>query len=104
MATQLKIRWDGDVPGLAEHRLSVAEFGRSLTLLLTALRRIATQIVGTAVAAEQPKRGGRFANLARQMDIEVVKIEGNSSGFDAIVSFYPPPNEMQLFADLVDRA
>ena len=103
MAYQLKIRYDGDVPGLAEHRLSLNAFGDPLRLLAAALRRIATQMVGSATEGEHP-RTGRFANLARQLDIEIVQIVGNSSGADAIVTFYTPPDELALFADLPDRA
>jgi hypothetical protein len=103
--TQLRIRWDGDssVPGLAEHRLSLAKFGEPLALLLAALRRIATQMVSTAVEAERP-RFGRFANLARQLDIEVVGIEGNSTGIDAVVSFEQPPDMLPLFSEVAERA
>jgi hypothetical protein len=71
--------------------------------MLSALRRIATQIVGLATEAEHPKTG-RFANLARLLDIELVQIEGNSSGFDAVVSFAQPPDELAFFSDLPDRA
>jgi len=103
MAAQLRIRFDGEVPGLAEHRLSLAGFGEPLALLLKALRRIATQIVGSATDAEHP-RTGRFANLARLLDIELISIEGGSSGFDAVVSFAHPPDELKLFADLPERS
>ena len=101
--TQLRVRWDGNVPGLAEHRLSLASFGEPLALLLAALRRIATQMVSTAVEAERP-RFGRFANLARQLDIEVIGIEGNSTGIDAVVSFVPPPDMLPLFSEVAERA
>jgi hypothetical protein len=100
---QLRIRWDGDAPGVAEHRLSLAGFGHPLELLLAALRRIATQMVSTAVEAEHPKVG-RFANLARQLDIEIVAIEGNSTGINAVVSFAHLPDELPLLMDLPDRA
>lgn len=103
MTSEIKIRWDGDVPGVAEHRLSLAAFGEPLTQLLAALRRIATQMVSTAVEHERPKIG-RFANLARQLDIEITSIEGDSTGFNGLVAFYQPPDELPLFADLPDRA
>ena len=105
MASEIKIRWDGDVPGIAEHRLSLAAFGEPLNQLLLALRRIATQMVSTAVAGEHDRpKSGRFANLARQLDIEIVSIEGGSAGFNGLVAFYQPPSELPLFADLPDRA
>jgi hypothetical protein len=100
---QLRIRWDGDVKGLAEHRISLAAFGQPLAYLLQALRRIATQMVSTAVDAEHPKFG-RFSNQARQLDIELVKMEEGSGGFDALVSFSQPPEELQLFWDVPERA
>ncbi len=103
MAAEIKIRWDGDVPGLDQHRLSLAAFADPLNQLLLALRRIATQIVSLAVEHERPKTG-RFANLARQLDIEITSIEGNSTGFNGVVAFYQPPEELPLFADLPDRA
>jgi hypothetical protein len=103
MASQLRVRWDGDVPGIAERRLSLNAFGQSLEALLVALRRIATQMVGNAVGAESPK-AGRFANLARQLDIEITDLEHNSTGFDSIVTFSQPPDELPLFADLPGRA
>jgi hypothetical protein len=103
MASELKIRWDGDVPGMAEHRLSLGGFGDALALLVLALRRIATQMVSTAVEGEHPKTG-RFASIARQLDIEIVSIEGQSTGFNAVVSFAQPPEELPLFADIPERA
>jgi hypothetical protein len=100
---QLRIRWDGDVKGLAEHRISLAAFGQPLAYLLQALRRIATQMVSTAVDAEHPKFG-RFTNQARQLDIELVKMEEGSGGFDALVSFSQPPDELPLFWNVPERA
>jgi hypothetical protein len=100
---QLRIRWDGDVKGLAEHRISLAAFGQPLAYLLQALRRIATQMVSNAVDAEHPKFG-RFTNQARQLDIELAKMEEGSGGFDALISFSQPPDELPLFWDVPERA
>jgi hypothetical protein len=103
MAYEIKIRWDGEVRGIADRRLSLAAFGEPLTQLLAALRRIANQMVTQAVEPERPA-SGRFANLARQVDIEITSIQGGSAGFDGIVTFAQPPNELPLFADLAERA
>jgi hypothetical protein len=103
MAVEIRILWDGEVPGIAAHRLSLAAFGEPLTHLLAALRRIATQMVGSAVESERPQIG-RFANVARQLDIEIERIEGNSTGIVGPVSYHPPPDELALFADLPERA
>lgn len=101
---ELHISWDGTASGLAEHRLSLGEFGQPLTLLLTALRRIATQMVQTAVEGEHPKVG-RFTQTARQLDIEIVNIAQSSAGIDAVVVFHPDPTQtLPLFGGLVERA
>jgi hypothetical protein len=103
MASELKIRWDGEVPGIAEHRISLDAFARPLDLLLAALRRIATQMVSTAIEGEQPK-SGRFANVARWIDIELVSIAEGSAGPDALVVFHNPPDELNLWGDIPSRA
>ena len=103
MPSQLRVRWDGDVPGISEQRLSVHSFGQALDALLAALRRIATQMVSTAVDGEHP-RTGRFASVAKQLDIEITDLEHNSTGFDSVVTFAQPSEELPLFADLPNRA
>jgi hypothetical protein len=103
MASEIRIRWDGAVAGIAEGRLSLSAFGEPLNLLLAALRRIATQMVGNAVEGGNTPRSGRFANLARQLDVEIIDLKHNSTGFDGLVSFYQPPEELALFADLPGR-
>lgn len=103
VASEIKILWDGDIPGVEQHRLSVGAFGEALSQLLFSLRRIATQMVSTAVDPERPSTG-RFANLARGLDIEITSIEGGSAGFNGLVTFMQPPDELPLFADLPQRA
>jgi hypothetical protein len=103
MASELKIRWDGNVSGIAEKRLSLDAFAGPLELLLAALRRIATQMVSNAIEGESPK-SGRFADVARWIDIEIVDIAHQSSGFDALVVFHNPPDELNLWGDLPSRA
>ncbi len=103
MNSEIKIRWDGEVAGAAEHRLSLAAFAEPMTNLLAALRRIATQMVSTALDSDRPK-SGRFATVARQIDIEITSIEGGSTGFNGLVSFHQPTDELPLFADLPERA
>src|ERR1035437_4908541 len=100
MAVKLEIVWEGDAPGLQEHRLSLGAFGDALTCLLAALRRIATNIVGDAVEGETAEVG-RFANAARQLDIQIEEIKGHSSGFAGQVSIHSPQGEdMAVFDDL----
>ncbi len=99
---ELKIKWDGTAPGLAEKRLSVAAFGDALTLLLAGLRRIATNIVGDAFEEKTSK--GRFANAARRLDIEITELLKESSGFDSVVTFATPVGDTFPLLNLAEIA
>jgi hypothetical protein len=104
MPIEINIVWEGDAPGLQEHRLSIGAFGDALNVLLLALRRIATNIVGEAVEGDGAEVG-RFAKAARQLDIEIRSIVGGSAGFSGWVSLHTPPGEnMQLFNSLPQTA
>ncbi len=103
MAVELKIKWDGTAPGLAENRLSLGAFGDSLTLLLNSLRRIATNLVGQAVD-ERHARAGRFANAARQLDIEITELVKGSAGFDSVITFATPVGSTLPLLDLAQTA
>jgi hypothetical protein len=103
MAVELEIIWEGEAPGLQDHRLSLGAFGESLHCLLLALRRIATKIVGEAVDGEGPTTG-RFANEARQLDILIDKIVGNSSGISSAVALHLPSGQIPLFDSLPEAA
>jgi hypothetical protein len=104
MAAELRVKWEGSSPGLPEHRLSIGAFGDPLNRLLTALRRIATNIVGDAIDGKRSDTG-RFANAARQLDIEITGLIGGSTGFESVLTFATPAGEnIPLFADLPERA
>lgn len=60
MPIQLDTDFDGPSSALNEHRLSIAELGESLTLLLKAFRRTASNIVAQAV-----DEGARARNTPR---------------------------------------
>jgi hypothetical protein len=103
MPIELEIVWDGDAPGLRDHRLSLGAFSESLSFLLLALRRIATKIVGEAVEGDGPNTG-RFTNEARQLDIQIERIVGNSSGFRGAVALHNPTGRVALFDFLAESA
>lgn len=106
MAYELDIHFDGTAPGIAEHRLSLGAFAPALNQLVLALRRIATQLVRNAVEGEYPK-SGRFADPARNLDIEIVKINGNSLGLSAEIAFHDIAQaqaNLPLWAELPERA
>lgn len=102
MASELKIVWDGTVPGLAQHRLSVGSFGIPLQLLLGALRRIASNLVSNA--ADSAAETGRLANVAKSIDIEIVNVVQGSSGVAAVLSFAEVQPQFEIFGDLPERA
>jgi hypothetical protein len=102
---KLEIIWDGEVPGLPEHRLSLDAFGPALNQLLAAFRRLASDIHLQARGPGQiAGRAGRLAKEAENLDIQVETITGNSPVRLAarVVELSPPP--MPLIADLPERA
>lgn len=102
MPTELKIKWEGGAPGVTDRRLSVGAFGEALNHLLSALRRIATNLVGDAV---DDKSVGRFSAAARQLDIEIFDLVKDSTGFDSVVTIKATPGvNFELFNDLPEVA
>jgi hypothetical protein len=80
MGVKLKVTFDGDEPGLAQHRLSLSAFGESLKLLLSALQRTASGILAAALDdTEYGTRGGRLAAEAKPLDLELASIEQGSA-------------------------
>lgn len=74
MATELHIRWDGDVPGLSEHRLSVSKFGPSLRNLLLAARRIANSVVRNGTVDGPVSVKGGLGREAASVDLFIESI------------------------------
>lgn len=87
---ELRIYWDGDAPGLREHRLSIGAFGPPLSLLLAALRRIAaSKLEGFEFRAA--KTTGGLPAIAQMIDLEVAALAGGSINVSAMCTFRPPP-------------
>lgn len=104
---ELRIRWDGPVQGLDEHRLSVGLFAVPLRRLLTAVRRTASNMLREAGHRRETETG-RFAAEADQIDIEIASLIEGSGGIAGIVSVQVPPGQMGLWpeglaADAMDR-
>ena len=100
--SKLEIVWDGPVPGLADHRISLDAFGKALPQLLSALRRIASNMLA---AADEPSGRGRLQKNARLLDIEIDGIAQSSSGLTSVVVLHPPEGEtLDLFEDLTVRS
>jgi hypothetical protein len=80
MSVELRISFDGTTPGLKEHRLSLVAFAKPLQHLVAAIRRTASAIV--ASGSEDPaygSRGGKLADPAKLIDLELVAIEKGSA-------------------------
>lgn len=106
MSTELRIKWEGAVEGLTEHRLSIGSFALPLHALLTAIRRKASNIIRDAMARESVSVG-RFASEASRIDIEVQSLLASSSGIQSVVRMQPPPPGMQMplvFDNLPEQA
>ncbi|MEP6539599.1 MAG: hypothetical protein ABJF23_29960 [Bryobacteraceae bacterium] len=104
MATRLEIKFEGTVPGLADHRLSLNAFGPSLSALLKALRRIATNMIGDALGPNDLATG-RLKSTAKQLDIEIASIKNDCSGINGVVTLTTPVGfQLPLLSELTDRA
>jgi hypothetical protein len=105
MSLELEIKFEGEAPDLAEHRLSVARFGEALNLLLQALRRTASAIITEAV--EHPaygRRGGKYAEQASQIDLQIREIGAGSLVIGFETAMTPGPGEqVELFADFPEK-
>ena len=95
VSTELRIKWEGAVAGLMEHRLSLGSFGLPLHYLLMAIRRKASNIIRDALAREAVSVG-RFASEANRIDIEVQSLLASSSGIQGLVQMQLPPPGMQI--------
>ncbi len=74
MNTELVIRWDGDVPGLQDHALSLDAWAGVLTQLLETYRRVASGILTDAKSSEYGGGGGRLHKKARLLDLRLTEI------------------------------
>lgn len=100
---EIKITWEGEAPGIAQHRLSLGAFGPALSKLVLAYRRIASNMMRRATSYAET---GRFQDLANRLDIEIETINGNSLQVNGLVTFAPPPElQATLFPfDIPERA
>lgn len=76
---RLVLRFEGETPALKAHRLSVAEFREPLWQLLVAYRRIASGLISEAVGdPEYGKAGGKYAEQAKSIDLEIDSLKHDS--------------------------
>lgn len=74
MTVKLQIRWDGDVPGLSQHQLSLKHFGVALQELLNAVQITAAGLVAQAEDPDFGARGGRRPLAATLLDLRLTSI------------------------------
>lgn len=98
---RLRIVFDGTAPGLIEHRLSIAAFADPLKLLLQAYRRIASGLIRDMLdTPDYGRAGGRYAEEAKGIDLEIFELVGNSPlqiGFECR-AHVPVTGQLSLFA------
>lgn len=104
----LSITFNGEVPGLSNHRVSMEEFGKALVRLQDAVKWTASAIVGKAERQSYGK-GGSPKQAAQGVGLELVGVRGNCATLDFVVT--PPADPPQgsqkqiaLFHDLHERA
>lgn len=107
MDLELKIRFDGSTPGLAEHRLSLSEFQKALGRLVSAVRRTATSIETDATEPDPQTGagGGRYSKLARHLDVQLAGLDDGCVEARFTISHEPPPGKThELFRDFEKRS
>jgi hypothetical protein len=97
----LRIEFDGTVPGLSEHRLSLGAFGEPINSLLRALRRIANNALTEAVG-KSASATGRLPESIRQLDIELSQIVEGSSGVQGLITLHALPGETFPLFDVAE--
>jgi hypothetical protein len=101
MAVQIKITFDGEVPGIGDHKLDLASFGAALTILTDGLRRTASGLVNEAL--EPQKRGP----VAKRGDLHVFLGDIGEGSLELVMSVEPPDMpgyNFDLVEDLPARA
>lgn len=97
---QLVVRWDGDVPGLAAHRLDLDSFLDAIVKLNKALKWVASSMVAEADDPDYGIRGGRKKGRARELKVQWSSLEDGcvTSRFDVAMS-----GQQDAFEDLPRR-
>lgn len=101
MSIRIAITFDGDVRGLAQHRLSLQAFGPALVELARAFRRTASNILTSA--AEDDVATGRLHRQAECIDLELTEVKPGSTMPVFDVTFVQG-GQQPLIADIVERA
>ncbi|MCB9543551.1 MAG: hypothetical protein H6703_14025, partial [Myxococcales bacterium] len=74
-SVKLIVRWDGDIPGLPDHRLDLDTFWQPIELLNRALKWVASSIYSDAESVDYGVRGGRTKKQARLLRVQWSRLE-----------------------------
>ena len=93
-------------PELADHRLSLAAFGKSLARLVAAYRRIVSGLASEALGnASYGARGGQYAKIAKQVDLEIAQIEGGCIRLAVVgTQDFPAGANLEMSDTIAERA
>ena len=98
---KIKIRFDGDTPGLAEHKLSLFHFGEPLLHIAKGMRGTASGLIMNALGPEHGAKGGTLAKNATHIDVLLSDIEKGCAIPCMEVSWDPPAGANEdLFENL----
>jgi hypothetical protein len=95
---ELKITFDGEVPGIPEHRLSVASFGKPLRHLLMAVRRTSNNMLREATDRRQTDVG-RLAGEADQIDVQISVVGDGSTALTNVIAVQVPPGQISMWPE-----
>lgn len=97
MSVKLKIAFDGNVPGIAEHKLDLASFGPALAALSDGLRRTAAGLVNEAL---EPQRRGP---IAKRAELHVYLDSVGAGSLEVDMSVEPPLGGLGYNLDLIEE-
>ena len=103
---ELHALFDGHVPGLSEHRLSLGAFAEPLKMLLFALQRTASGLLSAAIDTPgYGTKGGKLAIEAKQLDLELLSMNlGCVEAHFACTTHSGPGSQMPLMDGLAAQA
>lgn len=96
METRIEVKFDGSVRGLERHRLSLEAFGDSFPQLVKSIRRCASAVLreegrpGTLEGSSYGGKGGRLAEEAKRIDVEIGSMEDGSLILSFFLTFASP--------------
>ncbi|MEM6457225.1 MAG: hypothetical protein AAF772_19205 [Acidobacteriota bacterium] len=89
-SNKIKILWDGDVPGLDEHRVSLTQFAPAIAQLVKLYRHLVKETVRGEPQQSDPR--GRPSKEVAWFDLQLESVESGSVGVSLVSVANPPAN------------